>query len=82
MRKLTLELDELRVQSFEVMPAAGTRRGTIHGRESETYDEVACAGATNASCDTGESCDTCDPCTQTFCDPTDTADPGRRIILY
>lgn len=81
MRKLALKLDDLQVQSFETL-SARAGRGTVLARESETYDEVACGGATNASCDTCESCDTCDPCTQTFCDPTDTADPGRRIILY
>lgn len=82
MHKLALKLDDLRVQSFDTTPATRAGRGTVLGRESDTHDEVACGGATNASCDTCESCDTCDPCTQTFCDPTDTADPGRRIILY
>jgi hypothetical protein len=81
MRKLALKLDDLMVQSFETL-SARTGRGTVLARESETHDEAACAGATYASCETCESCDTCNACTQTVCDPTDTADPGRRIILY
>lgn len=82
MQKLTLKLDDLQVQSFDTLPTARRERGTVLARESETYDEIACPGATCASCATCESCDTCDGCTQTFCDPTDTADPNRRIILY
>jgi hypothetical protein len=82
MRKLNLDLDHLQVQSFDTMPAARNARGTVVARQSETYDEAACASPTYASCATCESCDTCDACTQTICDPTDTADPNRRIILY
>lgn len=82
MKKLALALDNLQVQLFDPMPAARTGRGTVLARQSETYDEIACAGASHASCETSESCDTCNACTQTICDPTDTADPGRRIILY
>lgn len=86
MQKLALKLDDLQVQSFETLPTARGGRGTVHGRESgETCDEIACPGATQASCvscDTCESCDTCYACTQTICDPDDTADTPRRIILY
>lgn len=82
MRKLALKLDALSVQSFDPMPAARAARGTVLARESETHDEVACPGATYASCATCESRETCEACSQTICDPTDTADPNRRIILY
>jgi hypothetical protein len=82
MRKLSLDLDHLQVQSFDTMPAAPGARGAVLARQGETYDEIACAGPTCAPCATCESCDTCDACTQTICDPTDTADPNRRIILY
>jgi hypothetical protein len=72
MRKLSLDLDHLQVQSFDTMPAAPGARGAVLARQGETYDEIACAGPTCAPC----------ACTQTICDPTDTADPNRRIILY
>lgn len=85
MKKLALKLDHLQVQSFDTTPDLRGDRGTIVGRESDTYDEATCAEGTYASCVTCqccESCETCIACTQTICDPTDTADPNRRIILY
>jgi hypothetical protein len=80
MQKLALNLDDLRVQSFDTMPAARGGRGTVRAHESETYDELACSDA----CSLVATCYTCDTCDQA-CAPVytdDTADPGRRIILY
>lgn len=82
MQKLALKLDDLSVQSFETMPAARGVRGTVLANQ-ESHDEAACTDACTlspscASC--AESCDGCD--SWQGCWPDDTADPGRRIILY
>jgi hypothetical protein len=80
MKKLALQLDDLDVQSFATTPPARDERCTVRGHESETYDEQACTDA----CSLVATCYTCDTCDQA-CDPVytgDTADPGRRIILY
>jgi hypothetical protein len=82
MQKLTLELDELSVQSFETTSAARDVRGTVLANQ-ESDDQAACTDACTlylscVSC--AESCDTCD--SWQGCWPDDTADPGRRVILY
>lgn len=47
MRKLKLEIDDLLVESFDVLPPRATGVGTVHGhvfnRDWETYDD-ACQG--------------------------------------
>jgi hypothetical protein len=80
MQKLVLELDELSVQSFETTSAARDVRGTVLANQES---EAACTDACTlylscVSC--VESCDTCD--SWQGCWPDDTADPGRRIIVY
>jgi len=77
MQKLALKLDELSVQSFDTMPAARDARGTVLGHQETTYDEQACTDACSLV-PTCYSCDTCDAA----CDPGDTVDVPRRIILY
>jgi hypothetical protein len=83
MRKLALNPSALRVQSFVTLPAAREGRGTVVARqEGATYDEQGCTDACTLV-QTCYSCDTCsDACDPGTIDPTDTADPGRRIILY
>ena len=82
MQKLALNLDDLAVQSFETVPVARDARGTVLANQ-ESYDEAACTDACTlylscVSC--AESCDGCD--SSQGCWPDDTADPGRRVILY
>jgi hypothetical protein len=83
MRKLALDLSALRVQSFDTLPAVRDGRGTVVARqESATYDEQGCTDACTVV-QTCYSCDTCsDACDPDTIDPTDMADPNRRIILY
>ncbi len=37
MKRLKLDVDELRVESFEPDQTAGARRGTVHGQAKATY---------------------------------------------
>ncbi len=39
MKKLKLELDTLRVQTFDTAGAAPSERGTVRARESATHEE-------------------------------------------
>ena len=82
MRKLKLELDALQVESFEAMPDAGRRIGTVRGNEgtSGCSVEEVCSG--DETC-FGESCavtacltclcphtgpqPSCDPCSWQEC---------------
>jgi hypothetical protein len=50
MRKLMLSLDDLGVQTFEVLPKPG-RQGTVYGRATDVYTECI-----NNTCD-GATCD-------------------------
>lgn len=52
MRKLSLELDDLKVESFAAAPAAAPR-GTVLARDADTSLEVCGSG--------GETCGSCDP---------------------
>lgn len=83
MQKLALNLEDLDVQSFDTTLALRDLRRTVQAHEDVSYDEQACSDACTLVL-TCYSCETCvDPCvpprTQ-ICD--DTADPGRRIIVY
>ena len=78
MRKLALEPDELRVQSFATTASPSAARGTVRAHETET-EEYACTDACTMAA-TGCSCEA--TCGGAECDATDTVDPGRRIILY
>jgi hypothetical protein len=77
MKKLALKLDELNVQSFDTMPSDGGRRGTVLGLQEFATDEQACTDVCSLV-PTCYSCETCDAA----CDPGDTVDVPRRIILY
>lgn len=83
MKKLALSVDDLDVQSFDTTSALGNRRCTVRGHQMESWDELACSdGCTLVY--TCVTCETCvDPCAPPPTETTDdTADPGRRIILY
>ncbi len=70
MDKLSLKLEELRVESYSPESDGADARGTVHGRES---NDSTCVG-TNCACVTGDdpACFTlisecvteCGPCTQ------------------
>ncbi|HEX8905972.1 MAG TPA: hypothetical protein VF771_14075 [Longimicrobiaceae bacterium] len=64
MKKLTLNLDELAVDSFDTVPTAG-RRGTVQARSGTTYADESCNGTCDHTCypDSCASCDfTCGSC--------------------
>ncbi|HEU4883958.1 MAG TPA: hypothetical protein VFT45_16985 [Longimicrobium sp.] len=82
MKKLTLDLNALLVQSFTTDDDGAPRFGTIHGRQQgETQGQGYTGGAATAcslvkpECDTAEYCpqDTGDACTGSSC-PRDTGD--------
>jgi len=64
MKKLSLNLDQLEVDSFNTAPDPATRSGTVFGRETENYG--ACTGnyyTCDAQCNTVQTADvevTCD----------------------
>ena len=60
MRKYRLELDELSVESFDVLPETSEQRGTVRGREA-TPILGTCFGCGSATVD-GETCVSCDGC--------------------
>ncbi len=49
MKKLSLALDELSVESFDTSAPSG-RRGTVEGRSSDTYADMSCGGTCNGTC--------------------------------
>jgi hypothetical protein len=77
MKKLALKIDDLNVQSFATTSAARDERGTVHGHETETYDEQGCTDA----CSLVLTCYSCETCEEA-CDPANMVDPNRRIIVY
>ena len=67
MKKLSLSLDELRVDSFDTTPVESKRKGTVFGEQ--------CTCDTACTCPGCPSCDSCDPscahtCWETCDDPT------------
>jgi hypothetical protein len=62
MKKLTLDLDDLKVESFET---AGTSQGTVFG-----YDPVSCPTCGQATCSTCQGQYTCDPTCPDTCEFT------------
>jgi hypothetical protein len=82
MQKLSLNLEDLDVQSFDTTPAPRDLRCTVRAHQ-ESYDELACSDGCTLYF-TCYSCETCeDPCAPPPTQTTDdTADPGRRVILY
>jgi hypothetical protein len=79
MRKLSLDLNAIRVETFETDGAAGAR-GTVHGRFDRAAVDAAAGDSPLASCvysceDTiCYSCDTCrEPCPSQVCETVETA---------
>lgn len=69
MKKIQLSLDELKVESFEIAPAAEKRgRGTVMAFES---------GVLDPTCDL--SCATCDPSCQPTCGILPGPDDGAKF---
>ena len=50
MKKISLDLDALRVESFETTTDARTARGTVRGAESAEPTEATHCGSCEASC--------------------------------
>lgn len=77
MKKLTLDVDALQVESFATEAAGRGRRGTVYGRNHTRGGHFTCGG----TCDGANTCDcpvtadpTClEPCGTTLCGG-DTAD--------
>lgn len=44
MRKLRLDVMELRVESFDAHSLAGARKGTVRGQESDESEQESCWG--------------------------------------
>ena len=61
MDKLTLKLDDLRVDGFEVLPSDEARGGTVKGAEVAITWYTQCQQDTcwNGSCGTGSPCRQC-----------------------
>ena len=78
MKKLTLRLDDLRIDSFQTTPAE-SRKGTVFGEQCTCWTNCTCPGCPtcDASCNgtCGGSCDvscngTCDASCNGSCDYT------------
>lgn len=76
MRKLQLNTETLRVESFATTDAESARRGTVHAQEGTFSDAGllscgagACSGASVCYCDTTHTqrAPECDPSAQTLC---------------
>lgn len=74
MKKLTLDVDALRVESFATEAAARGRGGTVHAHNHTRGNHFTCGG----TCDAADTCDcqVTDPvscletqCADTFCGP-------------
>ncbi|HEX8690947.1 MAG TPA: hypothetical protein VF746_00795 [Longimicrobium sp.] len=67
MKKLRLELDALRVESFDTAAAGAERRGTVHGNAQDVFAEAFGPASNEATCLTCRV--PTDPC---ICDPIPT----------
>lgn len=77
MKKLSLTLDDLVLQSLETCPAADEDRGTVLGLQDASYDPFA-ADTCGPQLYPSVSCDTYDAACGGGGDP----DYNRRIIVY
>ena len=61
MDKIKLKLEDIQVNGFEVLPAAGTDAGTVRGAEMAITNYTFCQQDTcwNGSCGTGNPCRQC-----------------------
>jgi hypothetical protein len=79
MKKLTLQLDDLDVQSFDTTSAAHALRGTVPAHLGAASNDDFCSDACGSQIYSCYTCDTCDEA----CEPDDDGpDQQRRIILY
>ncbi len=76
MQKLSLELDDLSVQSFETTPALQDLRATVRGHMDDDNGGDGGDGYSDA-CSDIYSCATCETC-----DGVCNVEQQRRIILY
>ena len=69
MRKLHLNTEDLRVESFATAHAEPTRRGTVHAQSGTIRCVGDSSGAPVCACDTTHTqrAPECDPSEQTFC---------------
>lgn len=75
MKKLSLELDLLDVQTLETSPAGDGERGTVLGMQEGGYPESDTCASFVHTC---VSCETYDG----TCGDDGAPDAGRRIIVY
>ena len=70
MKKLTLALKALSVESFQTVPGEGRGAGTVqaHGN-THAWDSCGCSAAYDTPC-----CTAADPTCDPSCDPCDTCD--------
>lgn len=79
MRKLSLSLDDLELQSFEVLRTVPAARGTVAGHlDDASHDEFACSTACATQIYTCAGCETYDE----PCNDDGGPDGQRRIIVY
>lgn len=78
MKKLSLTLDALQLESIETAPAAGRDGGTVLGMQDASYDPFACSDTCATQSYTCAACDTHDGA----CTDGDGPDGTRRIIVY
>jgi hypothetical protein len=79
MKKLTLALEALSVESFQTVPGAGRGAGTVQAHDktlawdtcgcSAAYDTPCCSAAYDTPC-----CTAADPTCDPSCNPCDTCD--------
>ena len=70
MKKLSLKLDELRVDTFQTTPAERKPRGTVLGQQCTCYTACTCPGCPSCdhTCNGANTCVTCvNTCANTGC---------------
>jgi hypothetical protein len=78
MRKLSLKLDDLCLQSFDTLSSTSTGLGTVVGHlDDASHDELACSSACATQVYTCAGCETYDACSD-----DGGPDEQRRIIVY
>jgi hypothetical protein len=85
MKKLTLDVDALQVESFATETAARGRGGTVHAHNHTRGNHLTCGG----TCDGGNTCNcpitaevTClEPCGTTLCGETSTCGGEESVCI-
>jgi len=67
MKKLSLRLDELHVESFDTSPDGKNQEGTVFGEQCTCYTNCTCPGCPTCDWTCGYTCDdnTCISCANT-----------------